>query len=460
MRYTEIKLTEASLGKANINSIPGYINAVNEILKSPNPTFQVSNVANRKEELTQFTANPGQQINSLEDAVSGKGTKLAKKGGEVVEVEIDQIPAKMFYKSADIKKLSGKGGSDEITFNAGEVAEGIHAVAAFVRLIKRPSETIQLADLYPIVKRLENGKTLVLKAKEVNSEIADEFHVTVSLKPQQWDAFKQLDKIAGYKKIAGIAKNIVDDANQESGRYADMYEQNGKFDLVRVIGDGVSGESETKTDINFENETSRKFKGYSIKAGSTGQIHQVGGGKTTLSAEERFDIINKELFGVHGRVQLIDIEAAKEEFASLWNGGKAFNAYFKAYEAAVAELNKRLNSDEGEDDFVKDLVTALKYWMRRDEEGVVLKQFTGTGKGTYILDAEKLDEMQDAGLNLIAKMADTKEPTLRIVDTKSKKALIEVRAKGEEKASGAYYFRNIINKGPVFVKLTDISKKD
>lgn len=448
MRYRDFKLTEATIGNSSESSKPGYINAVNELLKTNQPLKMGD-----KGQFV-FQPDPGQQVNSEEGGITGKGQNQNGK-------EVDQIQVKFIFKTPEIKKIgSGKATDDDtIAFNAGEVAEGIHAVAAFVRLIVRPSKQIQLADLYPIVKRLENGKTLVLKAKEVESEIADEFRVTVSLKPEQWNAFKQLEKIQGYPKIAKIARDIIDDANQESGRYADMYEKNGKFDSVSVIGDGVSGETETKTDINFDNQTERKYKGYSIKAGSTNQIHQVGGGASKISAEERFDIINKELFGVHGRTQIINIEPAKEKFVQLWNSGRGFEAYRQAYTAAVDAINQELQTDEGENEFVKKLVAALKYWMRRDEEGVVLKQFSGTKKGTYILDAEKLDELQDAGLNLVAKMASTQDPTLRVIDTKSKKALFEIRAKGEEKKTG-YYFRNIINKGPLFITLTDISKKD
>jgi len=444
MRYRDFKLNEEVIGVANMSSQPGYIDAVNELLKN-NSSFAMG-----KSGQYTFQPDPGQQVNSMEGAISGKGQDQNGK-------DVDQIQVKMIYKSPEIKRIAKGTSADQIAFNAGEVAEGIHAVAAFARLITRPSKPITLDSLYPIVNRLENGKTLVLKAKEVDSDIADEFRVTVSLKPEQFNAFKQLDKIYQYKKIANIANNIIDDANRESGRYADMYEKNGKFDSVSVIGDGVSGETETKTDINFDNETERKYKGYSIKAGSTGQIHQVGGGRTTLPAEDRFDIINKELFGVHGRTQIIDIEPAKQRFAELWNSGKYFTAYRHAYESAVDAINQQLQSDEGENDFIKKLIIALKYWMRRDEEGVVLKQFTGTKKGTYILDAEKLDEMQDAGMNLVAQMASTQEPTIRIGDPKSKKVLVEIRAKGEEKKNG-YYFRNIINKGTLFVTLTDISK--
>lgn len=445
MRYKEFKIAESMVGAANISSIPKYIDAINSILQSPNPTFPMGAKGNFS-----FTANPGQQVNSIQGALAGKGQNHIGK-------DVDQIQVKTIFKSPKIKAIGKGTPDDQINFNAGEVAEGIHATAAFVRLITRPSKAITVSDLYPIVKRLENGKTLVLKAKEVDSDIADEFRVTLSLKPEQFSAFKNLDKIYSYKKIKGITDNVIDDANKESGRFADMYQKNGKFDRVSVIGDGVSGESETKTDINFDNETERKYKGYSIKAGSTNQIHQVGGGKVTLPAENRFDIINKELFGVHGKSQLIDIESSKNEFVELWNGGKYFEAYRFAYQSAVDAINQRLQSDEQENQFLKQFVAALKYWMRRDEVGVVLKQFTGGKKGTYILDAEKLDQLQDAGLNLVAYMASTQEPTIRIGDGESKQVLVEIRAKGEKKASGGYYFRNIINKGPLFVTITDIS---
>ena len=259
MRYRDFKLNEEVIGVANMSSQPGYIDAVNELLKN-NSSFAMG-----KSGQYTFQPDPGQQVNSMEGAISGKGQDQNGK-------DVDQIQVKMIYKSPEIKRIAKGTSADQIAFNAGEVAEGIHAVAAFARLITRPSKPITLDSLYPIVNRLENGKTLVLKAKEVDSDIADEFRVTVSLKPEQFNAFKQLDKIYQYKKIANIANNIIDDANRESGRFADMYEKNGKFDSVSVIGDGVSGETETKTDINFDNETERKYKGYSIKAGSTGQI--------------------------------------------------------------------------------------------------------------------------------------------------------------------------------------------
>ena len=162
------------------------------------------------------------------------------------------------------------------------------------------------------------------------------------------------------------------------------------------------------------------------------------------------------MFGVHGRAPLINISGAKDKFVELWNSGKAFEAYRHAYEAAVDAFNQELQSDSDENQFIKNLIVALKYWMRRDEEGVVLKQFTGTKSGTLILDAEKLDDMQDAGLNLVAQMAKTQEPIINIGDPKTKKVLIQFRAKGEAKPNNNFYFRNLVNKGKLFVELTNI----
>jgi uncharacterized lipoprotein NlpE involved in copper resistance len=91
-----------------------------------------------------------------------------------------------------------------------------------------------------------------LTAAAENKEVADEFHVTISLKPGTWDAFTQATQILQDKELAKYVKNVIEDANDETGRRADVYATNGKYDLVRVVGDGVSGENETKTDINFK----------------------------------------------------------------------------------------------------------------------------------------------------------------------------------------------------------------
>lgn len=452
MRFQEFKLTEAILGASSPSSVPGYIEKVNQILATPGATIEMGpNGGNM------FQPNPGQKITDINSVIQGKGKNHLGK-------DATQVVAKTIFKGA----ITGAAAADKgkVDFNRGEVAEGWHALAAFVRLIARPSRDITLEDVKKYIPNVENGKTYKLPVSDVeNKELSDEFHVTISLKPKQWAAFKQPDEVLKDPEMSKIVKDIVLDANSETGRRADVYATNGKYDLVRVIGDGVSGETETKTDINFENETEKKFRGYSIKAGTTRQIHQVGGGAVKDSTkgkkatpEERYDILQDELFGVHGRARIADISKAKAEYLEAAQDesiqGRLL-AQETAYRAAVADINQKLQDDDDEKSFVRTLAVALKYFQSRDDDSILLKQFTG--KGVYILDPKRFDTLHEKGLDLVAQYVDTKaNPELEILDAKSNKVLITFRT--YKSSSG--YMRNYIEKGPLFVELTNLNKQE
>lgn len=485
MRYSDFKLTEAALGGSTAASVPAYINAVNELLQKPDYKFPLGKDGTSG----MFQALPGQQVADLKDQITGYmiqdadqklsaaylqsiqnkrpdeiQSDLAKMNPtmlmKIVDAKIQtasdlaakelqtrktQVKVSQLYKSKDIKQASGFA-----DMNKGEVSEGYHAAAAFARLIKRPSEDITPDDVKAVVDKLENGQTYVLKANEVDNPIADEFHVTVSLKPQQWQAFKNHKTIAA---LGGIFNSIVQDANQETARFAEKYASNNRFDYVRVIGDGVSGETETKTDVKFENETEKKFAEYSLKVGTTKQIHQVGGGaikgNRAISMEARYDILQNELFGVHGIFQIADISAIKEKFLM---ANDPDSAQEMAYREAVNSLNEKLKGDDAEKSFLQGFARALKYWMVRNDDEIKLKQFTD--KGTYVLDAKKLDNLhQRNDLDLVAQYKeDASNPKIIIGDRISKKALVSIRT--YKTSSG--YIRNYLEKEKLFTELTNI----
>ena len=452
MRYRDFKIQETVLGLSPTpSSLPGYIQKINDILASPNPVLQMG--ANGA---FQFTALPGQKVATTSDVVRGKGQD--QKGNDV-----DSIVIKSMYKG----QLTGAQAADKgkLDFNRGEVVEGWHALAAFVRLIARPTRDITLKDVMSFIPKVQNGKTLILKVKDAeNKELADEFHVTISLKPKQWAAFTNPKEALKDTDLAAYVKDVIDDANEETGRRADVYATNGKYDLVRVVGDGVSGETETKTDINFENETEKKFRGYSIKAGSTKQIHQVGGGsvkdgkgKFKATPEERYRILNDELFGVHGKARLADLNHVRKEYMAAAQDESVKGRLLAqeiAYRGAVTSINTNLDSDTEEKDFVKTLAKALKYFMARDDDSILLKQFSG--KGTYILDAKRLDQLHDKGLDLGARYIDGKaNPEFVIEDIKTGAMLIKFRT--YKSSSG--YMRNYIEKGDLFKELTNIKNQ-
>lgn len=362
-------------------------------------------------------------------------------------------------------QASSEESPDDIKFNRGEVAEGYHALAAFVRFITRPTRDINLDDVLAWIPKLENGVTTKLKVEDAeNKELADEFWVTVSLKKGTWDAFTMPDIVLADQRMSNIVHNVIEDANIETGRRADKYATNGRYDLVRVIGDGVSGETETKTDIEFENETEKKYRGYSIKAGSVKQIHQVGGGAVTgagkASAEERYRLLQDELFGVHGRARIADISNAKVAYLKAAQdesikGRLAAQAI--AYKAAVDSINNFIKTDTDEKKYVQTLAKAFKYFQARDDDTILLKQFADTKSGsTYILDPKRFDKLHEQGLNLVAVYVDQKaNPEIDIIDQNSGKKLVTFRTY----KSAVGYMRNYIDKGPLWSSLTNIAKK-
>lgn len=388
-----------------------------------------------------FYPFPGQQVSSLSDPIKGK-----------VNGEVRWFPVKYVFKSDTLKNLLS--GKEEGTrnINKGEVAEGYHATAAFARLIKRPSEPITINDLLAVIKRLENSKTLVVKKPEVESNIADEFHLTITLKPAQWDAFKDPETIP---RMGKLLDSIITDANEETSKFADRFATNQRFDLARIIGDGVSEESVKKTDIRFENHAEKKWADFSLKVDTTKQIHQVGGGPVKdskrykkASPEERYQTLQVNLFQVDGRFPLADISGA---YPKILRAKSNEDIQRIAYKAAVASLNHNLQTDDQEKHFLSNLVGACKYWMGRDEPDIKLKQFTT--KGTSILDPHKIDQLlQTDKLDLVAEYLEMEHnlPKIIIKDNVSNKALVSIRTYRNSEG----YIRNYIEKEDLWIDLT------
>jgi hypothetical protein len=447
---SESVVSEAMVSKVSTpSSIPSYIDAINQMLQS-SATLAVG--ANGT---YQFTPNPGQQINDLSTPIAGTGQDHNGK-------EVTQIQAKVLHKAPILQLVkTQKSGDDSeaITFNRGNVIEAFHALAAFVRFVSRPTRDITLDDVIKWIPKLENNKKLVVNVKDAeNKELADEFHVAIRLNPGEWESFKNTNLVLQDKLMLKFLRNVIDDANMETGRRADKYATNGRYDLVKVIGDGVSGERETKTDVTFVNQVDQKLRGYSLKAGTTALVHQVGGGAIKgITPEERFNILSNELFTVGGRVELADLSSIKAKYMTAVADGSVearIEGQKIAYIAAAKSFNSKLKNDDDEKSFVKQLATALKYFQSRDDDNILLKHFTGTSKGTYILDPKKFNELHKLGLDLVATYSEDRGiPAIKIIDKNSGELLVKFRTKKQ----GSGYIRNAIEKGDLWNKITNVS---
>jgi len=421
-----------------------YIPAINILLRRSGINLPLEKDAGV---YVDFYPSPNQQINSIQDKITGKTAD-----GRIVSVRSGSL-----YKSEDIKNLATGKEQGSTTANKGELAEGYHSVAVFARLIHRPLKDIDLKDIQAIISRLDNGVPLILdKVKETTSKIADKFELMIRLKPEAWRAFKDPITI---KHMGRLIDSIISDANHETSKYAHRYATNKAFDIARVIGDGVSDEAERKTDVSFENVTTKKFAGFSLKVDTTKQVHQVGGGAVMDSkkgkkatAEERFNILAHNLFAVDGRFPLASIDSTKAEFLQAKN---IVEMQEIAYKAATDSFNESFQSDSSEKHFLKNLVGALKYWMGRDDPNIKVKQFTNSG--TYILNPSLIDKLIDQEeLQLVATYTDAAKdnlPKLIIGDAISGKPLVTFRTY----KNGKGYIRNYIEKEQLWVDLTQVT---
>ena len=419
-----------------------YIPAVNTLLQRQGINLPIEKVPGT---YIDFFPYPNQQVKDITDSIDGQ-----------VNGEQKTILVKNLYKSDIVRNLYTGSAENKVNINKGELAEGFHAVAVFARLIKRPLNDISLKDIQSIISRLENGRQLTLQKKEVESTIADKFELMIKLKPATWIHFTDPATVA---KMGGTLDSIINDANSESSRFAERFATNDKFDVARVVGDGVSEESERKADVQFYNEAEKKFAGFSLKTSTTKQVHQVGGGNMVDSKkgkkatpEERYNKLATSLFAVDGRFPLADISSAKDQIVK---SKSVLQMQQIAYKAAVASMNTHLQTHAQDKDFINNLVGAMKYWIGRDDPNIKLKQFTE--KGTYILDPKRVDYLIDNDrLNLSAKYSEGTGglPKITIYDRNTTKALVSIRTKIESKG----YFRNLIEKEVIWVLLTKVKE--
>lgn len=379
---------------------------------------------------------------------------------KLVTTDGQQITWNKLEKTSEFGARSGDastaGGAPGKVGNKGEVAEGILGVATFARLIKRPSAPITESDLHSIIKSLPSGVekngvvNLQLKRKETGNPISDTFSLYLRLKPDVYGDFVDESKWAQMK---GITNGVVQYVNSNLKRYTEYFSTNAKPDEVKVIADGVSGETDTKVDVflQYQNKDTGAQKvlqhfDMSVKTGTTKQMGQVGGGAGKQSMDERFEILRQmwDKFGV-------DISNKKAAFVK---SGDIELGYEIAYTEAAKKLKSALGGRNkgNETQFLENLVNAIKFFATLNNDRVKLVQFKDTGKGGfYVLDFKKLDRLFDKNLvDLTAEyISKTSLPKVVIYNKVDGSPVLSIRVKKD----GTGYIRNYIEKEKGLVKL-------
>lgn len=435
-------ITEAIVGASSPSSVPKYIDGINQILRSANPTLSVGPAG-----ANEFRAKPGQQIKSLDDVIQGQGQDHLGK-------DVEQIQAKVIHKGPAIK--GGIEGAETQFGNKGEVAEGILGCATLAKLITRPGREIIVDDVINVIKALpKQGVGVISKTvKEPEGQVSDNFQLTINLKQHSYASLVNTGLLL--QKMSREIKSIVDYTNDAVRRYANMFEVNGRPDAVHIVSDGISNEVGTKTDVQmiYDNERGQrviKHFDLSVKTGATKQMGQVGGGAAKLQRSERFEILK----GLWDRFA-VSIQPIKNEFLKAESIEQAYNlAYIYANDILQSKLEG--NDKNIEENFLQKVIDGIKYFATLNDDRVKLVQFTQ--KGYYVLDFKRLDNLYDNDAIDLSSKYSTGEgedgitiPKVTIYDKVSGLDLLTIRMY----RAGSGYIRNYIEKEALLVQLTKV----
>ena len=435
MRAFELLSEMAALKNSSDNK---YLRYVNDELLAKNQPIQMGD----QKELGVLIPNPGQQVNSRSDVIYGTVD------GEKAEFKVNQI-----FKSPEMKAWeSGKEAGEKIA-NKGEVVEGILGAATYARLLKRSKSDITPADVFNAIKSLKEDGTTSKSVKEIESNISDKIQLTVKLKINAFEDYKNIDKIK--RLMAGEIQSIVDYTNDAVRRYGNFFAKNGRPDVVEIVSDGVSNETETKTDVLMyytDDKGTRVVKHFdlSIKSGDVSQVGQVGGGGQEDSLETRYEFVKSlwERFGV-------DISPIKNAFVG---SEDIVEAYGKAYSHAAKSFSEQLvgANEDSESEILKKFVEGIKYFATLGEDRIKLVDFSPNGY--YVLDFKKLDRLygnKDIDLTAEYGIGRSGLPMVKIIDKVTGKKFIQVRMY----RANTGYVRNYVEKGPILKKVTRVRSK-
>ena len=367
------------------------------------------------------------------------------------------VPLSGIIKTRDFGSTQSASGADEedpkkpTLSNRGLIAEGILGAGLFAKFIKRDG-TISGSDITQVLDKFNAGENEI-QVNDIAGNVADTFILVLKMK--KGPARDLFDKNKR-PLLEDEFNSVVKFANGPyAKKYSSFFARNGKADTVKVISDGVSAETTTKTDVFVQlplvkDKTGKprvlKFE-VSLKSGAVRQIGQIGGSDFDKQIELW------ELFGV-------DVKDLQTEYESK-NTEKEKLAI--TYEAVAQRLGDALmgDKDSTERKVLRKVEDAIKYFATRRDPKVRVVKFD---KGDYqMLDVTRIDNkiLDQIDLTTVLTTGSSGLPTVIVKDKEMKDTnyVVRIRVKTEKNDKGQLYFRNIIEMGPMLEKMLKIEKE-
>jgi hypothetical protein len=346
-----------------------------------------------------------------------------------------------------------------LSYNRGDMAEGILGAALSAKMIKRGSENIGNVTIEDIKQVLghaikQSDNALLYSVEDKGSKIADKISFTLRLPTGSMDVIKDTSFWPRFDDLFAAAEHYANTSDAE--RYSNYFYKNGKVDEVIIESDGVSDQKGTKTDIKAVVMTTNPTTGelekrtlknidISLKADSNIYGQQGTGG---LNATNETWLANAQnLFAQFGVTLTMPAKAILIE-----------DFWADIYTQAADQISRGLNTggvfkDINFIDMVAD---------------VIIRQATGGNKDLKLIKFEKglsnihsfsllKKRLIDNNIQLDAKVSVTPggKPKISIFDKNNpKNVLTNIRLYlGTTKAS------NYFEKGPLLNELTRVGKQ-
>ena len=338
--------------------------------------------------------------------------------------------------------------------NRGETAEGILGAAMFAKFTKREADEdigmVTPQDISNVLNSLkQTGEDQYqVEVEDFDNEHADVISFVLRLKSGPYQDLMDPAKRPLLASEFSSAAAYVNSSDAE--RYSKYFYINGRSDQIVIMADGVTGETEQKTDVwvfvTDENGQPRKLRlNTSLKVGGIKQFGQVGGD----SDEAQQNLW--EYFGV-------DVNPVLANFKKTMKSQGPRDAFKKLYQYVAKQLDQKLKNADPEDEanILNDIAIGITHFATLGDPNVELVDFN---KGGFkILRFNKLAEkLKD--IDLTATYGDSKTWPEVVIHERGnpKNKLLTVRVKIENKPKGIYV-RNIIEKEPLLEKLTEYRK--
>jgi len=339
--------------------------------------------------------------------------------------------------------------------NRGETAEGILGAAMFAKFTKRePNEdigTVTPQDIGAVLDSLQQTgeDQYQVEVEDFDNEHADVISFVLRLKSVPYQDLMDPAKRPLLANEFASAAAYVNSSDAE--RYSKYFYINGRSDQIVIMADGVTGETEQKTDVwvyvTDENGQPRKLRlNASLKVGGIGQFGQVGGDseETQQTLWNYFDV---------------DVSPALNKFKKTMKSKGPRDAFKQVYQYAADQLDQELQnaSPEDEANILDSIATGITHFATLGDPDVELVDFD---KGGFkILRFRNLVEKLK-NIDLDATYVDTKTWPEVVIHERGnpKNKLLTIRMKVENKPKGGIYVRNYIEKGPLLEKLTEYRK--